>query len=234
MKATKIICYGTLKKVENIAPINIPEGMNALVYESRSPFKGYYDNLPGKHNNPTYLYLPINNFHDFIDLHRVILTTRCNIAGCVDMDHARLRIHNNDVYAIRLRGFEDLSQVVKIQKALAEQGVKFISKSSIKNYECSTRISKYFSLVTEDDGIWLDDKVSQHGYIKLTKHVNFEDFYTLVGKVRNNWTGYSFDAAQATLCSEDKVIDMVRVYSKHVKDEDYLKDLKKVFDAIFK
>ncbi len=234
MKSNKTTSYGTIEKKENITTINIPDGLDTLVYESISPFKGYYDNFPDKHNNITYLYLPIDNYQNFIDLHRIIIASRCSLDKCIDMDYAELTYQKQPIYAIRVRGFDDLSQVAAIQKTLSAHSVKFTAKKTQKDFESVVRITKYFFLDKQNEGIWLDSKVEKHGYIELAKYLNHKDFTSLLKSVKNNWSGYTFDAAQATLCSEDKVVDMVRIYSKHVKDEGYLSDLKKVFNSLIK
>lgn len=225
--------FGTLEKSENLIPITIPGGMDTLVFESQSPFSGYYDDYPGKHNDATYLYLAIDSHRHFVELHRVILQAYKLIEGDVDMDHARLHINHHDQFAIRLRSFKDLSQVPVIQKILSDLGIQFTKKRSKNEIGCRTRIAKYFSFKELEDGIWLDEKVEKHGYIEIPKRVELEEFKTIVRKVRNNWDGYSFDAGLAALCMEDKLIEMARIYSKHVTDEDYLQKLKKVFLSAF-
>lgn len=225
--------FGTLEKSENLIPITIPGGMDTLVFESQSPFSGFYDDYPGKHNDATYLYLAIDSHRHFVELHRVILQAVKLVEGNIDMDHAKLHINYHDQFAIRLRSFKDLSQVPVIQQTLADLGVQFTKKKSKSDIGCRTRIAKYFSFNELEEAIWIDEKVKKHGYIELPKRVELEEFKTIVGKVRNNWTGFSFDAGLASLCMEDKMIEMARIYSKHVTDEDYLKDLRKVFLSVF-
>lgn len=232
MNNNKTIYCGTLEKTENLMPINIQGGTETLVYESISPFKGYYDDYPGKHNNVTYLYLPIDSHHNFIDLHRVILQAGTTLDSSIDMDHAQLRIQRNNIFAIRLRGFTDLAQIPQIQNTLTNFGVKFTKKSKKHGSVCTTRISKYFYLNAIKEGIWLDDKVDKHGYIQIPKRIELEDFKQLVLKVYNNWNGFSFDAGLVSVCTENSVIEMARIYSKHVTDEDYLQKLRRVFLAL--
>ncbi|MDA3854191.1 MAG: hypothetical protein PF444_08130 [Bacteroidales bacterium] len=230
----KIMTYfGTLEKSENLVPITIPDGLDALVYESESPFLGYYDDYPGKHNDATYLYLAVDSHQNFVELHRIILQVYALHEDCMDMDYAKLDIKHSEVYAIRLRAFKDLSKVPMIQKTLAGLGVQFTQKNTRSESGCRTRIAKYFSVQELEEDIWLDEKVGNHAYIKLPKRIELEEFKTIVGKVRNNWEGFSFDAGLAALCLEDEVIEMARIYSKHVNEKDYLKDLKKVFLSAF-
>ena len=221
--------FGTLEKSENLFPIEIPEGLDSLVYESKSPFSGYFDDYPGKYNDATYVYLAIDSHHNFVELHRVILEAYKFLDECIDMDHARLHINHSDVYAIRVRSFKNISQVPLIQKTLVNLGVVFTQKNSKSDFGCRTRITKYYTLQEIDEGIWLDEKIGKHGYIQLPRRIELEEFKAIVSKVRNNWEGFSFDAGLAALCSDDKVVEMARVYSTHVSDENYLKDLKKVF-----
>lgn len=233
MNNKKLTYFGTLEKSENLVPIEIPEGLDTLVYESESPFLGYYDDYPGKHNDATYLYLAIDSHQNFVELHRVILQTYALHKNCMDMDYAKLRINYHNVYAIRLRAFKDLSKVPMIQKTLVDLGVQFSKKNTRSESGCHTRIAKYFSLREIEENIWFDEKVDKHGYIQLPKRIELEEFKVLVKKVRNNWKGFSFDAGLAALCLEDKVIEMARIYTKHVNDENYLKDLQKVFLSAF-
>lgn len=233
MSNKKLTYFGSLEKTENLVPITIPGGLETLVYESESPFLGYYDDYPGKHNDATYLYLAVDSHQNFIELHRVILQVYALYEDCMDMDYAKLLINNSNTYAIRLRSFKDLSMVAKIQQSLVDLGVKFTKKNTKSVSACHTRIAKYFTLTEAEKGIYIDEKVDNHGYIQLPKRIELKEFRTVVKKVRNNWDGFTFDAGLAALSLEDDVIEMARIYSKHVKEENYLKDLKKVFLSAF-
>lgn len=224
--------FGTLEKSELLVPIDISPEIQSLVYESKSPFLGYYDDLPGKHNDVTYLYFAIEGHQNFIALQRVLLQTYKIVNECVDLDHARLHINQNDIYAVRLRSFSDIAQVVEIHKTLSSLGIIFAPKSNKNQSGSRTRITKYFKLREIDEGIWIDEKVEKHGYIQLPKRIELDEFKTLVSKVRNNWEGFSFDAGLAALSTDEKVIETVRIYTKHITDEAHLKDLKKVFLSV--
>jgi len=230
----KILNYfGTLEKYEDLAPIHIPGGLDTLVFESESPFLGYYDDYPGKHNDVRYLYLAIDSHQNFVELHRVILQVYALHEDCMDMDYAKLLTNHDNIYAIRLRGFQDISKVPLIQKTLVDLGVKFTKKSNKRENNCHIRIAKYFSLSEIEDGVYLDEKVGKHAYIRLPKRYELKEFNKRIEKVKNNWEGFSFDAGVAAICLENEVIEMARIYSKHVNDDKYLTDLNKVFLTAF-
>ncbi len=227
----KASCYfGTLEKSETLSPANVPGGEDTLVFESRSPFWGYYDDFPGKHNDNIYLYLTLAKPYTFVELHRILLKVEQELDFEANMDYATLYISHNQYTAIRVRYLKEMEQVPVLQKKLSQFGIDFLQGKGKNDAPSTTKITKYFSLKAIGEGIWLDCIADNHGYIQLEKRLELQAFKSLAKKVHNNWQGSSFDAGLVTLTSENRVIEAVRIYSTHVKDENYLSDLKRLFN----
>lgn len=230
MKEHKIY-YGTLEKTEVLLPVDVLAN-DALVYESRSPFFGYYDDYPGMHNDNIYYYLVLEHRMTFAEMHRAILETYRRIDARVDLDHATLRVNQTTYTAVRLRYLDDVSIVAQVQAVFEELGFAFYKGKAKDEMPCVTKIIKYFDLDDVGQGIWIDRLAKNHAYLQLPVRLELDDFKALVKRVRNNWDGNTFDAGLAVFSSKDEVIEVVRIYSKSVSDPEYLTSLKQVFDAM--
>jgi hypothetical protein len=218
--------FGILEKSETLRPMPVGD---SFVYESQSPFFGYYDDYPGKHNDITYVYMLINCPLSFVELHGILLKAMNNLPFPVDMAFANLHIFDVNHCAIRARGFDNIALIPQIKEELVKLGVVFASLKGKSEAKSLTSVSKYFFVEKIEEGVWIDQKVKNHGYIMLPGKVDSKYFNEVVEKANNNWQGHSFNAAQATLSGPDVSINAVRIYSTHVGSEGYLADLKRVF-----
>ncbi len=223
--------YGTLEKSETLRPIIIPDGLDVVVYESLSPFWGYYDDYPGKHNDHAYYYLLLSERSSFTQVHRWLLDAQRELSFKVDMDLAMLTFDYHQYYSIRLRYVDNLQQVVEIQQLLQSFKAPFLVGKAKEETHCLTKVIKYFELEKIGEGLWLDQRVKNHGYVQLPVALGMQDFKAFLKRVRNNWQGNSFDAGLGVLTTSKEVIDVVRVYSKSIRDEHYLEELKAVLLA---
>lgn len=228
---TIIHCCGTLEKREALTPIRITGSLDSLVFESRSPFWGYYDDYPGGVNDPSYLYLVIENRYSFFEMSRILLDVMKSLQTDIDLAQAVIFFDRITYHAIRVRNLCDTANVPLLQKTLVDRGVTFDkSTNNIDRATGHTIISKFFNLKKVNQGIYIDQRIKDHAYIELQKHVSFDDFQELVRKVRHNWIGRAFDSGLVMFLEPDDTIDVVRIYSKHVGDTNFLSELKKVFN----
>jgi len=225
------IFYGNLSKSETLNPVTVTDYADLLIYESLSPFYGYYDDHPGKHNDNAYFYLVLDSHTSFVEVHRVTLASKAKLACKADMDHATLYVNHKKLTAIRVRYLSDFSQLAEVIASLEEAGVKFHKGKAKGEQQSITKITKYFDLKIKDDGIWIDTKAKHHAYIQIPQALDLDAFTKITTAVRNNWDGHSFDAGLGVLCTEDQVIEVVRIYSKHIQDKDYLTEMKRLFVA---
>lgn len=225
--------YGTLEKSETLQSIQIANSTNKHIYESRSPFWGYYDDYPGIHNDPKYLYFLIDAPLSFIEVHRILQKAEQELEISVDMAHAALLIKDRVYYAIRARNFGDINNIPTIENKLIELGIQFHqNKEDFNNATSATRITKYFCLNDVEDGVWRDVKADNFAYIELSERIDLEQFKELIRNIKNNWQKHSFDAALGALASPKKVTEIIRIYSKHLDDAGYLTDIKKALHSV--
>ena len=229
MKEHKIY-YGTLEKTEVLLPVDVLS--EVLVYESRSPFFGYYDDYPGMHNDNIYYYLVLERRMTFAEMHRAILQAYRLIDAKLDLDHATLRVNQTTYTAVRLRYLDDVAIVAQVQTIFEDLGFTFYKGKAKGEMFCVTKIIKYFDLDDIGQGVWIDRLAKNHAYLQLPVRLELDDFKALVKRVRNNWDGNTFDAGLAVFSNKDEVIEVVRIYSKSVADSEYLLALKQVFNAM--
>ena len=220
--------FGRRDKVEELTTIkeNILHG--TLVFESLSPFLGYYNQFT-EDNKPVYLYIGIDQPYSCIQLARAFQKIAKETSWDFEATKAVVQIKNRAYDVIRLRHLEGYKQVKEIQERFENEGIKMY-KSSIKFHEENSHIhfEKIFYLDEIEDGIFIDKSEPYHAYLKVPYFAPFEDFVPINKNVKNNWLGNMYDAAPGSFCMNKQVIEMVRIYTKDF-DIQFLKDLKNLY-----
>ena len=78
-----------------------------------------------------------------------------------------------------------------------------------------------------DEGFYCDDEELDHGYFEIPAPINQKDFEALIAKVKNNTKLQLYDFARAFFYTDQKVVDVVRVYNpemnqnlvRYIRDE---------------
>lgn len=221
--------FGTLDKLEEFTTLtqNIVPG--SLVFESLSPFWGYYNENP-KDYNPLYIYIAIDKTYPVYDVARAVSNINKHKNKKIDAVKGFVTFNDRFYNVLRLRHIEDYQCIGELQQAFAQNGIMPLLETNIQQkITAHVTLNKVFCLRKVDEGIWIDACEKNHAYIQLPKALSFDDFALATREVRNNWFESKFDAAKGYLLSMREGIDMVRIYSEKLELQ-YLSALKKLYE----
>ncbi len=220
--------FGSLTKVEELTPIeeNIIPG--TLVFDSVSPFFGYYNDDP-LDLSPIYIYIATERTYSVFEILRAFGKVKEELD--IDFDVAKAFANFNDkmINVIRVRHIDDYEKVKDIQHSFFKNGIHLLPCSvHCKKVSATVTINKNFKIKKISDNIFIDSLEKNHFYFKLPVYLEFNDFIEISEKVRNNWFDNKFDAALGCYIRKQKVIDFARIYSEN-HEIDNLEKLRKLF-----
>lgn len=225
--------FGSLTKLEELKPLETNILHGTLVFDSISPFVGYYDNDPGD-LSPIYVYIATDRTYSVFEVLRATQILRDELNGSIDVAKAFICYGDKLINAIRIRHINDYSIVKDIQQSLINSGINLLSASvSTKNVLAKITLNKNFSFKMFTEDICIDAEESNHSYFKIPKQLSFEEFTELSKKVRNNWFESKFDAAIGCYITDQSVVDFIRIYSDK-QEPGYLESLKNIFLKMIK
>lgn len=220
--------FGTLEKLEEFTTLtqNILPG--SLVFESVSPFWGYYNDNPHDYK-PLYVYLIVNQTYAVFDVVRAFYKVREELG--FDLDAAKAFVKFNDRFynALRIRHLEGYDRIRDIQEAFVRNGISMLLVSdNQKKVTALVDLKKVFCLSKIGDGLYLDACEKNHAYFEIPKRISFDEFTELTQKVRNNWFEGKFDAALGYYLMEQRIVEIVRIYSDKL-DIENLEGIRKLY-----
>jgi hypothetical protein len=209
--------YGILEKIEDFTTLtgNIIPG--TLVFESLSPFVGYYNENPHDYESPLYLYMAVESDYSVFDIARAFQLVKNSLKIDLDVAKASVRFNDKFFHVLRLRHIDGYSRLIDIQKQFAEHGIKPL-KSSLnkKNIHAHVTLNKVFCLESISDGLFIDRREKNHAYIQMPYMIHFDKLIEVTKRVRNNWVENRFDAAMGYFLCSDEVIEIVRIYTDNL------------------
>jgi hypothetical protein len=220
--------YGSLEKLEEFSTIqdNIVPG--SLVFESLSPFWGYYNDTP-QDSSPVYTYFAVDKGYPVFDLARAYRKVIDETGFQFDAAKAFIKFNDRSYNVIRLRHFSGFEKIKIIQEAFSKNGIKlYMSNSHWNKITVHITLNKVFCMRQLTDGINIDACEKNHAYIEMPRQLEFNEFVEITQKVRNNWFESKFDAALGFYLLEERVVDFVRIYSK-IQDLNYLSEIRKLY-----
>jgi hypothetical protein len=220
--------FGGLEKLEDFSTIrdNIVQG--TLVFESVSPFLGYYNDAL-QDSSPVYIYFAVDKTYPVFEVIRAFHNIKTETGLNFDAAKAFAKFNDRNYNIIRLRHFDGFDKIKIIQEAFNNNGIKLLHSSvSWKKITAHVTLNKIFCIQRLRDGINLDACEENHAYIEIPRHLDFEEFTRITHIVKNNWFENKFDAALGYYLLEERVIDFIRVYSKQ-QDLQYLLDIRKLY-----
>jgi len=207
-----------------------------LILES-NPEPGYFSkgdfpqNLARNSDHHLYLLLkkPVSCFQEIIMKH-----------ACYVKNKLHLRLHvapgqmtfQNEVYpCVRIRTTE-MDQLSAFLNDLKKLNIKFLHHKrfqNIKPYESLIQFKKYIEFKPTDEGIYADVNDKNRHFVELPENIDFDEFETLIGNVKNNCDFNMFNASLVYLLQKERILNMVAIYSKHCDESrlpefrDYIK-----------
>ncbi|MGQ8337143.1 hypothetical protein ACUNWD_11390 [Sunxiuqinia sp. A32] len=221
--------FGTITKKEMVFSIDDKVKPGSLVFEAIKPFPGYYHETPFNNTKPLYMYLALQEHYPLEEIIRATEKVEGVFDEKFDAGKGFLNITSQTFNVLRVRHLNNYDQVGRLQEVYEKHGLKFISKQK-KSYEDEAQIKvvKFFNMRPIAEGIYIDGKEEFHAYIEIPKYHEWGDFNELSNRVKYNWDGSSFDAAEGSFFHKGKMHEVVRIYSNKI-DLDYLKGLRKLY-----
>lgn len=214
---------GSIQKKEILIELKNNILNDTCVLEATHPYANYYGRLP--HNpRPNSLFLLTKKFFYLEEILGYSIGVENCVKNKVDFASAILDGKNRQYPAIRIKNFPDYKQLRTLQQCLIEQGVLFENKCEIPG-ETSSRVNKIFWIREVEQGVYMDKKEANKGYVKTNKKLLPEQFKTVIQRIRNNGDCKLFDAVQGEFIIQGDVIEIVRVFSEAI-DLELLRCLK--------
>lgn len=220
--------FGTLEKLEEFTTLteNIIPG--SLVFESLSPFWGYYNEDPHDYN-PLYIYFIVNQTHEVFEVVRAFQQVKAELNFELDAAKAFVKFNDRFYNALRIRHLNGYDHLSEIQEAFARHGINpLYSHYNQKRFSAHVTLKKMFCLSPIAEGLFIDACEEKHAYLEIPKALTFDQFADVTQKVKNNWLDSKFDAALGYFIRKQKVVDIIRVYSDNLSIE-YLEGIRNLY-----
>ncbi len=215
MKTTNLIsACGSITKKESLLPVNYNILKNTCVAEANMPYPGYYETVP-ELANPNSLFLFTTQYYSLEEVLRIAQ----NIDSCymedVSIATASLDFVHHKYSAIRVKYFTDYENIHLLQSCFLKEGVEFVKKVLISD-TAVVRVNKCFVLEEIGEGVYIDKKEDQKGYIIIPKQITDSEFLDILMDIRNNTDCKFFDAEMGAVIINSRVKEIVRIYSENL------------------
>lgn len=220
--------FGTLEKLEEFTTLSENIIPGSLVFESLSPFWGYYNEDPHDYK-PLYIYMAVNQTHEVFEVIRAFQKVKAEFDFELDAAKAFVKFNDRFYNALRIRHLTGYENLMHIQEAFSKHGISpLMSHYQQKRFTAHVTLKKMFCLNLFFKAIWVDACEAKHAYLEIPKRLSFDEFADVTQKVKNNWLDTKFDAALGYFIRKQQVVDMVRIYSDNL-NADYLKGIRNLY-----
>lgn len=224
----KMEVFSNLTKQVTIVAIEEKVLPGSLVFESLNQFPGYYHETPTT-ARPFYIYLVLSKQYPLEEVLRATQNIEKEYDWNFDSGKGYMFIGSEMLNVIRLRHLPELDLVEKIQEAYQNQGIHFLMNKKLKGkLEAEVKIVKFLNLERWGEGIYVEAKDHDFGYIEIPKYLKYDAFMKVTMDVKYNWDGHEFDAARGSFYKDGKLYEIVRILSNKI-DAEYLQELKQLY-----
>ncbi|MEN8122716.1 MAG: hypothetical protein ABFS35_20415 [Bacteroidota bacterium] len=233
----KINTFATINKLEILSSFESPINHNIFILENE-PFPGYYIRLNTPQEPYTQkdksLFLIIDRSQIFqIDaIIRVTYKVIKNLNLDFDPCPAIIQIHNNMHYAVRIK-YTDVDLTEKIIDEYKNEGMGFLKKKKMEEYETRILLKKFIGMEYMDEGIYFDEANKNIAYIQMPRFARWDDFVKITEKLKNNHQLKMFDAAKCSILGKRDSIEFIRIFATGGYGLDNLKLLKEKYHSIY-
>jgi len=213
--------YCELIKEEPLSTLesDLTEG-NTCVLESTSPFFGYYQDAPMGNPDP-YIYCVLDREHAFLEVIRATMRMNEKRRNPVDIASGRLFLLDKTCPVIRVKHIQQFNQVPLVQQTLMQEGISFKKRQrTIREKMGVLQLSKMLYLLPAGaDGLYMDADDPTKAYFELPHYISWDDFKSLTTQAKYDTSILYFDAAQATIVKDGKILELCRVFRERITEE---------------
>ena len=224
----KMEVFTNLTKHVTIVAVEEKVLPGSLVFEALNQFPGYYHEAPTE-AQPVYLYLVLDRQYPLEEVLRATQNIEKTYDWKFDSGKGYMRLGSQLLNVIRVRHLPEIDLVEKIQEAYQKQGIDFLMNKKLKGkLEAEVKIVKFLDLEKLDEGIYIESKDANFGYIEIPKYLHHDAFIKVTMDVKYNWEGHEFDAACGSFFKDGKLTEFVRILSNKI-DVSYLMDIRDLY-----
>lgn len=228
-KLNNLEMFGSIEKVEELSTINQNIIPGTLVFDSISPFWGYYNDEP-QDSSPIYVYVALDRTYSVFEVIRALNKVNSELSvNTVDVAKAFIQIKDKMFNVLRVRHLDSYGKINEIQKAFVQHGIMpLVTSVHYEKVTAHISLNKMFFMKNINDEIYLDTTEENHAYFEIPRELTFDEFTEISKKVQNNWYDRKFDTALGSYLTDHRVVDFVRIYSEN-QEIDYLEKIRKLF-----
>ncbi len=224
----KMEVFSNLTKQVTIMTVEEKVMPGSLVFEAMNQFPGYYHETPTK-PEPIYLYLVLDRQYPLEEVLRASQNIEKEYNWNFDSGKGYMLIGSQLLNVIRLRHLAEIDLVEKIQEAYQKQGINFLMNKKLNGkLEAEVKIVKFLNLIKLGEGIYVEEKDDNFGYIEIPKYLKPAAFIKVTMDVKYNWDGHEFDAASGSFFKDGKLVEFVRILSNKI-DAGYLIKIRNLY-----
>src|SRR5690606_34130382 len=165
----KMEVFSNLTKQVTIMTVEEKVMPGSLVFEAMNQFPGYYHETPTK-PEPIYLYLVLDRQYPLEEVLRASQNIEKEYNWNFDSGKGYMLIGSQLLNVIRLRHLAEIDLVEKIQEAYQKQGINFLMNKKLNGkLEAEVKIVKFLNLIKLGEGIYVEEKDDNFGYIEIPK-----------------------------------------------------------------
>ncbi len=189
---------------------------NTCVLESTSPFFGYYHDAPMGKPDP-YIYCVLAEYYTLGEIIRATQRVNARRRNPVDVAIGKLYLKDKKCPVIRIKDINHFSQVQIIQQSFKKEGIAFKKRQrKISEQMGIIHLSKMLYLAPQGDGLFMDAEDRTKAYFAIPEYIDWEAFKSLTTEAKYDTRILYFDAAQAVIFENHKIIDLVRVFKENI------------------
>ncbi len=231
-KSTHFETFSIITKEEKVKTLTHSLVKNTFAVEIISPLPGYYGSeYLISREKPGHILFITRDYMHFEDFFRMNKKIKSYINFKFDATFATLMVNNAKFFALRIKDVDDFSQVEELQQAFISEGVVMAKPRKI-DAPALIRIKKFLSLKTTGNGIYYHTKKHSYKYLEIPRPVTWKLFEKTTQRIRHNVSGFKFDVALGVLFRTGDLVDVIRVYSNDISEEQ-LVDLRKRYIKVF-
>ncbi len=220
---------GYVIKEEKVSALKGHIVKNTFVINVNHPFPGYYGQAMVEQSVPRSIIFVTKKEHSWESILRAKKRINTYLGMDIDITKTKVSIWNKKYPGIRAKNFSNFEEIEPVQKALIQEGFAMMkSRRFGDEEEALINLKKFYYLVQQEKGIFLDKARVEMSYVLLGKQVNWEVFRKITENVKNNISDSSFDIAKGAFYMDDGIVDMVRIFKPQINIE-LLREIQKLY-----